>query len=374
MRNLATIQVIKSLSPIPNADTIEKAEILGWEIVVKKNDFNVGDKVIFCEIDAILPELPCFEFMRSKKYRVRTVKLRGQVSQGIAFPLSTVKEVDPTINIDKLRVGDDMTQIMQITKYDPESALDIDGTEPQEKKSWIANKWSYVKWKLFGFRKVKSHGDFPDYCPKTDETRVQNMGRALMEHEGQPIYITSKVEGTSATFIYRRNGNALARLFGQGYHFLVCSRNRIIYNSQKDGKTEHHILKVAERYNILEEMKKLNRNIAIQGEVIGPKIQKNVYKLTELDFKVFLIYDIDAQKYLPFQETIDLVNKMGLSFVPIVDINVPIVNNIKYYVDLSKGYSKINPKTLREGIVARTMDGSFSFKSINPDYLLSEKN
>jgi len=91
MRNLASIQKIKSLSPIEGADAIEKAEILGWELVVKKNEFNVGDFCVYCEVDSILPQLPMFEFLRSKKFRIRTAKFRGQISQGIAFPLSILE-------------------------------------------------------------------------------------------------------------------------------------------------------------------------------------------------------------------------------------------------------------------------------------------
>src|ERR1700686_2198783 len=134
MRELAYVQTITSLTPIPNADNIEKAEVLGWEIVVRKNEFQVGDLVIYCEIDSVLPELPCFEFLRSRKFRIRTVRLRSQISQGIVFPLSILKEVDPSFKIDNLKVGQDVTDLLKITKYDPEASLD--GDNNQVKKSW----------------------------------------------------------------------------------------------------------------------------------------------------------------------------------------------------------------------------------------------
>lgn len=370
MRKLASIQIIKSLSPIPNADAIEKAEVLGWELVVKKGDFKVGDKVIYCEIDSVLPEYPCFEFLRSKKFRIKTIKLKSQISQGIAFPLSTLTEMDPSYPINKVNVDDDVTEVLKITKYDPESVLDVE-PEEQVKKSWLSKKISYYKWKLFGLKPIKK-GLFPSDIPKTDETRVQNMGSSLNRFLDQEVYITEKLEGTSATFVYRKNGNWLAKLFGQDGTFQVCSRNRIVYNSQNgSNKPEHHLMSVAEKYDIHNQLKKLNRNLAIQGEVFGPKIQGNIYKSPELELRVFLIFDIDNQKYLNFHEMKSVLDQLELSMVPVVGFD-KIKDNVKYYVDLSKGKSEINPKVLREGIVVRTVMDELSFKSINPEYLLKQ--
>ena len=81
MRNLASIQKISKLEPIPNADTIEKATVLGWELVVKKGEFKEGDLCVYCEIDSVLPERPEFEFLRTKKFRIKTIKFKGQISQ-----------------------------------------------------------------------------------------------------------------------------------------------------------------------------------------------------------------------------------------------------------------------------------------------------
>src|SRR5271157_945626 len=125
MRQLAYIETIKNLRPIEGADKIETAIILGWEVVVKRGEFSIGDKVVYCEIDSILPDLPPFEFLRAKKFRIRTIKLKSQISQGIAFPLSVINEVTPSFDITKLNVGDDVTELLQITKYDPEAESDI---------------------------------------------------------------------------------------------------------------------------------------------------------------------------------------------------------------------------------------------------------
>lgn len=370
MRELAYIQKIKMLTPIPGADKIECATVLGWELVVKKGEFQVGDLCVYCEIDSILPEYPCFEFLRAKKFRIKTVKLKGQISQGIAFPLSVLTDVDSSFNISKVKVGDDVTQALKIIKYDPEAELDI---VEQVKKTWLQNKISYLKWKLFGYSRVKT-GDFPNDVPKTDETRVQKMSSALEANQNKPMYVTEKCEGTSATFVCRKNGNWLAKMLGNGFAFQACSRNRIVYNSQNNnGETTHHIIQVANKYNLFEEMRKLNRNLAIQGEVIGPKIQGNIYKLPELELRVFLMFDLDSKTYLPFNEFISIANKLGLQTVPVLETNHSLVNDVKYYVDLSKGNSQINPNTRREGIVIRSELENFSFKSINPEYLLNQE-
>jgi hypothetical protein len=370
MRELAYIQQIKALKPIAGADSIECAEILGWEVVVKKGDFKVNDLVVYCEIDSILPDLSCFEFLRSKKFRIRTVKLRGQISQGIAFPLSVLTDVDPAFNLKKIKLGQDVTEALKIVKYDPESALDDE--IPQANKSWIANKWSFIKWKLFKIKPVRA-GGFPQDVPKTDETRVQKMGGLLEKREGELVYITEKCEGSSCTFVYRCNDNWFAKLLGKDHIFQVCSRNRIVYDSRTGGgETNKQFYPLAAKYNLLAGLKRLNRNLAIQGECVGPGVQGNIYQLPEYELRAFLIYDLDAKKYLPFNETFTLMAQLGLASVPVITSNVKVVNDIKYYVELSKDNSVINPKVKREGIVIRAMNGEFSFKSINPEYLLKQ--
>lgn len=370
MRELAYIQKIKSLSPIPGADKIEKAEVLGWELVVKKSEFSVGDLCIYCEIDSILPEYPCFEFLRPKKFRIKTQKLRGQISQGIVFPLTVLKEMDPSFDLSRVKVGQDVTEVLKITKYDPEAALDI--VQEPVKRTWWEKKISYYIWKLFGFKPAKT-GNFPSDVPRTDEERVQKMGSSLHSRAGQQMYISEKIEGTSFTAVYRKSGNWLARLLGKGYTYQICSRNRIVYNSQKGGETTHHLFKVATKYNLLAGMKQLDRNLAIQGECCGVKIQGNIYKLPDLDLKVFLMYDLDKKEYLSLFEMALIAHRLGLSLVPILEVAHELKNDIKYYVELSKGKSQINPKIWREGIVIRSLDDNFSFKSINPEYLLHQE-
>ncbi|HEX9972761.1 MAG TPA: RNA ligase (ATP), partial [bacterium] len=144
MRKLATIQKIKNLEPIPEADKIEKATVLGWQLVVKKGDFKVGDHCVYCEIDSVLPEKPEYEFLRPRKFRIKTAKLRGQISQGIAFPIGAIKEL---ANVE-IKEGLDVTEIIGVQKYEPPPAVMMSG-------------------------QVK--GGFPGFIPKTDEMRIQSV-------------------------------------------------------------------------------------------------------------------------------------------------------------------------------------------------------
>lgn len=371
MRKLAYIETIKSLKPIPGADYIECAEILGWEVVVRKGEFKINDHVLYCEVDSIFPELKCFEFLRSRNFRIKTIKLKSQISQGIAFHPSIIKEINPHFDLTSIKIGQDLTDTLFITKYDPEAELDLKPDTDQVKKSWFKNKFNYYKWKLFGIKPIKK-GSFPSDVPKTDEVRVQNMGAKLQLFKNQNAYITEKLEGTSVSFIYRQSGNWLSKFFNQNGLFQICSRNRIVFNSQKGGELNHHLVNIANKYNISEKLRKLNRNIAIQGECIGPKIQGNIYKLSDLELRVFLIFDLEKQSYLSYVETFALLKELELPMVPVLADLHSLNEDVKYYVELSKGKSKINDQIDREGIVIRHLDENFSFKSINPDYLLKQ--
>lgn len=370
MRQIASVQRIKAISPIEGADAIERIEVLGWELVAKKGEFKVGDLCVYVEIDGILPDRPEFEFMRARKFRVKTIKLRGQISQGIAFPLTILPaEVVPVEDID-------VTEILGIKKWDPEQESIIVEKEPEfnDKNKLVR---TYKKYKYFTVRFFKkllgiptgtASDDFPSYVPKTDETRVQTSQRGLETHKGKLAYITEKLEGSSTTYItIKSKGNFFKRLFNkQPMKFIVCSRNRIVNNRADDRWT------VASKRDIEQKMSAYKRNFAIQGELIGPKIQGNIYELPERDFRLYLAYDIDAKRYFNYNELIEL--RKELDMVPVLDDNHTIHTDVKAYVDLSKGNSKLNNKAKREGIVIRLKDENYSFKSINPEYLLGQKD
>lgn len=164
MSNLASVQVITDIQPIDGADNIEVAFLLGWQVVVIKNEFKIGDKVCYIQIDTVAPELPEYEFLRERKFRVRTIKLRKCLSQGLIVPL-------PKGNFNE---GDDITELMGVKKYEkPDNGSEkID--KPKMPKIWY-KKWIYI-FKLFPFLVRKSRSPFPKHLvPITDEERIQNM-------------------------------------------------------------------------------------------------------------------------------------------------------------------------------------------------------
>lgn len=188
MRKLASIQTITDITPIEGKDRIVLASVLGWKVIVTKADFHVGDKCIYVEIDSQLPEKPEFEFLRSKKFRIRTLKLGGVVSQGICFPLSILPPGE-------YEVDQDVTELLGVTKYDPE---EVEGYEPiktgKTTKKWYQKIWLMkYKWyrQLVGAN-VRETSGFPSFISKTDEIRCL-IGTTKIETELGKIKIADVV-------------------------------------------------------------------------------------------------------------------------------------------------------------------------------------
>lgn len=334
MRKLASIQKIKSLEPIEGADAIEKATVLGWQLVVKKGEYKVGDLAVYCEIDSLLPDRPEFEFLKPRGMRIRTIRLRGQVSQGICFPLTILPDhIHPEEDLD-------VTESLGIIKYEPPIPAYLSG-------------------------KVK--GKFPSFIPKTDETRVQILQKVLDKYQGVSCYVSEKLDGSSATYFLKDN------------EFGVCSRNMELYEDD-----ENSFWKVARELNIEEKLRSLNKNIAIQGELIGEGIQDNKLRLRGQTVRIFNAFDIDRFEYYPYQEFLDLMVKLDLPIVPIMEADYKLENNIEAIVKKATVKSLICKDVWAEGIVIRPhlekMDlllsiesfntGRVSFKAINPEFLI----
>lgn len=327
--NLATIQIIKDIQPIPNADSIEVATVLGWKVVVKKGEFKIGDKIIYCEIDSWIPNniapflskgQPPKEYNGILGERLRTVKLRGQISQGLILPLSILPNKE-------YNEGEDVTKELGILKWIKPVPINMRGL-------------------------VK--GDFPSFVPKTDEIRIQSKPELLKEIKGKDIYITQKVDGTSATY-YIKDGN-----------FGVCSRNLEL----KDG--DNIYWKIAKEYDLENKLRALNRNIALQGEIAGPGIQKNPMKLKELDIFFFNIFDIDNYQYYDYIKMKSIIDQLELKMVPLIAIHYAL--QVEWTIDnlLKMAEIEYEPGVIGEGIVVRTIDNDplISFKVLNNKYLL----
>ena len=337
-RKLASIQKIVDINPIPNADAIERATVLGWNLVVKKGEFKPGDLCIYCEVDSLLPVKDEYEFLRKScfnsrlnGFRIKTVKLRGQISQGIAFPVG-ILDIIPA----SLEPGLDVTDVLDIRKYEAEIPTSLGG-------------------------QVK--GGFPSFIPKTDEIRIQSVPGVLERYDESTNFIaTEKVDGTSVTY-YFKDGE-----------FGVCGRNWDLKESE-----ENTYWQVARKYDIEEKMKVWNRNIAIQGEILGPGIQKNKYAFNEHKVFFFNVFNIDSYTFYDHMRAGDLLYAIGLEKVPVVARNVylpEVMPTMEAAVEFSIGKSLLND-IQREGVVLRPYVeqsdhelGRLSFKIINPKFLL----
>ena len=284
-RKLASIRRISDIQPIEGADMIELAIVDGWKVVVAKNvGHRINDLVVYCEIDSFLPIREEFEFLRKSSFkkmgdqegfRLKTIRLRGQVSQGLILPLSVLFEgygyrvsetllnenvalepnrtvISPSDMIE-LVIGNDLTEVLGIVKYEPPIPAELAG-------------------------KVK--GLFPSFIRKTDEERIQNLASEYEEMKKHTYYETEKLDGSSATFYYN-NGE-----------FGVCSRNLELLETE--GNT---FWKIARELDLENKLKEYGINLSVQGELIGEGIQGNPYKIKGQTVRFFNLFDIDLQVY-----------------------------------------------------------------------------
>ena len=342
-RKLATIRQIDNIQPIDGADMIELATVGGWKVVVAKDvNHKVGDLVVYCEIDSFLPIEPEFEFLRKSSYkkmadgtegfRLKTIKLRGQVSQGLILPLNDAYNVfkrnTPNIDMGWFE-GLEVTEMLNIVKYEPPVPAQLSGL-------------------------VK--GNFPSFLKKTDEERVQNLTKEYQNYTLEKFYVTEKLDGSSVTY-YVKDG-----VFG------VCSRNLDLLEDENNS-----MWKFAITTGLREKMIGLGKNIAIQGEIIGEGIQGNPYKTIGQTVKIFNGFDIDKYDYLSLSELLDLTKILEVKTVPILDLSFTLPDTIDELLLTAEGKSILNLKTEREGLVIRSHDRKISFKAISNKFLLNEK-
>lgn len=344
-RTLASIVRVNRILPIEGADRIVLAEIKGWKCIVTITEgFQPGSLGVYFEIGSVVDkDDPTFAFLNGK-FRIKTMKIRGVLSQGLLLPLSCLSARGHDIS--NLAEGDDVTEKMGVRKY----------VETEEMAQYGEN--SQIKKK-----------QFTNYCPKTDEPRLQNNKHFLSEIANRIIVITRKEDGSSGTFVHK-DGD-----------FIMCSRNCTLEEPSTD-TTQYFY--VRDKFEIERKMRELNMNIAIQGEVVGPKLNGNRMKLAEYDFRVFNIYDIDKQEYMNWPDVVNLCQKMELHTVPVLYEGHANAFNLSVDAFLDFANSQLyvyekDPKkcVLAEGIVVKTIDNNvetglkrISFKVISNEYLL----
>jgi RNA ligase (TIGR02306 family) len=346
-RALATIREIEELKPIEGADKIEAARVDGWWVVVKKGEFQVSDLAVYFECDSFLPQRPEFEFLRkssfrknwdgSEGFRLKTIKLRGQLSQGLLLPiLSLYSDIVTTDDGRTLDIGMDVTERLGVTKWEKPLHKSLAGV---------------------------ARGNFPSFIPKTDENRIQNLGRERPGmQEARGWVVREKLDGSSMT-VYLNDG-----VFG------VCSRNLDLKETD-----DNAFWQMARRAKLEEGLRRIAPvfGMAIQGELVGPGIQGNPYKLLDTRLYVFGIYNIQFKRYLEDSAMKAIALDLGLFRAPLfwkLDILPETTQEI---LSMSERKSLINHNVDAEGCVWRHYDPEglkYSFKAISNAYLLKEKD
>lgn len=332
MRKMATIRKIDDIRPIEGADAIEAAVLGGWTVVVKKGEYKVGDLAVYCEIDAWIPnELAPFlskgseprEFNGVKGERLRTVKLRGQLSQGLLLDRRLILD-----KVGEIHEGMDVSELLGIQKYEAPIPAQLAG---------------------------EVRGEFPSFIPKTDQERIQNLTVELEDWKREKLSweVTEKMDGSSMT------------VYVMGDDSGVCSRNLNLKDVEGNS-----LWRVAKQNGLIEKLHSTGRNLALQGEIVGEGIQKNCYKIRGQDFYLFDIYDIDAGKYLTPTERRELAKALDIKHVPVLKTDEVLeVCTVEHILKWAEGVATWGGME-REGIVFKCNEREVSFKAISNKFLL----
>jgi len=374
-RRLVTLRTVSALTPIEGADRIELATVDGWQCVVKKGEFKVGERGLYFEIDSFLPASDSrFDFLAKEKkcwknregYRLQTRRFQKQLSQGLLRPLSEFPEVKQRYFSDT-----DYADLLGVVKWE----RDTETVKVPKKKTWLSkvvSKYKHTRLRPFllwlevrfpSWFAREATRPFPRFVPKTDEERVQNCLARLVTYRdlGIRFHRTVKLDGSSMTVYYNRGKVG------------VCSRN---LDLKKD--KDNAFWSVVLGNNLDKALKKLGRNIALQGELMGPGIQKNREKLSKLEYYLFKAYDIDSNNYLSRDERSALVADLRLAGATLYQVPSLGVDDLSKFPSIAEFLAfaegaSLNAET-REGVVFESMDGAFSFKVISNSYLLEKGN
>ena len=334
MRKMATIRKIDALRPIEGADAIECAIVGGWTCVVKKGEYVAGDLAVYCEIDSFIPTAIAPFLTKPGHYaktfegvegeRLRTVKLRGQLSQGLLLPMHVLTNYGAD-----LFEGYDVSEVLGITKYEAPIPAELAG-------------------------EVK--GMFPSMIPKTDQERIQNLSAELEQWKTENLTweVTEKLDGSSMT-VYVMDGDVG-----------VCSRNLDLKRNP-----DNSLWRAALKHDLEEKLKIGGRNLAVQGELIGNGIQGNKYKMRDQDFYVYDIYDINTGRYYSPAERKAFVEVFKLNHCPVLHRATELLISVDSLLALAEGKSVMGTIGCeREGLVYKCNEKQVSFKAISNKFLL----
>ena len=348
MRKMAEVVQIDKIIEHPNADSLEICVIDGWKCITRKEEFHQGEIVVFLQPDAWVPH-DLAPFLTKDKVRfyegvqgnkIKTIRLRGEISQGLILPIESVFSHCP-------QICDDVSEILGVQKWEASIPACLSG---------------------------RMRGNFPSWGRKTDQERIQSCFKSLRDvlHNVEWT-VEEKADGSSCSF-------------GKFHEeIVVCSRNLSLDIDKPENKENNSFVKTAYELNMIEGLKILNRNIMISGELIGPGIQGNLYKREKHEWHVFDILDVDSRKYLCLEERLEILDRLrditgnNILHVPILFPKVVFDKDehrqIDFFLNLAEGKSALNPKQEREGLVFKNQhDPDISFKAISRKFLLKHQD
>lgn len=347
MRKMASIRSIDNIEPITDADSIEVATVGGWKVVVKKGEFKTNDLVVYLEIDSWVPTSLAPFLSKGKEpkvfngvegERLQTVKLRGQISQGLLLPIDCTTISDGEGNVISVSEGDDVTEFLGIQKWERPLPTQLQG---------------------------QAKGNFPSFIRKTDQERCQNLQKNIfVDWKDLEWEISLKLDGSSLTGYYNNGETG------------ICSRNLELKDN--DENSGNSFIRTFNSSGLKDAIKSIGRNVAVQGEMMGEKIQGNRENLTGTILFIFDVFDIDNQQYMTPQDRLEFINllfKNGYTgdIAPILNSKTTLhnigISNITDLLSFADGESINNP--VREGVVFKCVtNGDISFKAISNKFLL----
>lgn len=381
-RALAYTAKCGAIKPIEGADNIELMAVNGWNVIVRKGEFQEGDFCVYFEIDSKLPMAEWSLFMAAKHYKVKTMKLNKfkVISQGLALPLTSFDIYIPLEeNIDltdtlgvTYSVEEDNKRKAEHTKYDKMRQRHLELFRKNKMVKWLFQReWGRKLLFVFLGKKKDSRG-WPVWVAKTDEERCQNLPH-LFPGDDTKWIVTEKIDGTSTTFTMKR------KIFKEN-DFYICSRNVVFDKPEKECFYETNVYtEMADKYMIkqvleefLDDHKDLNF-VTIQGETYGAGVQNRDYSIKEHDFMAFNLIlgykNGEVERLNPILMTKVLAN-YDIPCVPIVNECYTLPVTCDELLDYAASEPSQVDGGMREGIVLRTLDGKQSFKAVSNEFLL----
>lgn len=357
-RELTYFEEIVDIQPHYNADRLEVATVRGWKAVVLKDEFKIGDKIVYCEIDSILPENEeAFSFLEKYQFRIRTQRLRGILSQGLIVNPNKVTSLKGV----EYEQGKCLDEIIGVKKYE---------------------------------KPVKDPGFFQSIDYRVKETgaeRIQNVKSELLQfikkQKNLSFTITEKIDGQSTTYLFKNNTlNVMLHSVSKGiYNFdtKVLTVNDKVYENEKALsylKSFSQGKYVVENYNMFKDIATKYNGI-IQGEVIGRKTNgaiSNYYKVNfDVDFYAFNVCDLFGRK-----QDVQIAKNLGFKIAPTInDKDVYIEfdkflngdNNMTKLLEIVQDIKSNISNVGVEGVVIRFNNDTPNIKIISNKFLLKEK-